>query len=172
MEFSDRIWAKSRSRLRQKTKLPPSEISIVWSGVPELAGGAWPCPCREPGCQGVHDTGAGSGQTPVSSRCRPGSSLWSWTQPEATDIWDLDTRWGGRGWKQDRRPWWPPDRRRGRHDAHLASTASQAPTTTSLWQVAWDDPVQIHYALVYGGPRTSHWASTTLRKPKEVTSPT
>ena len=174
MEFSDRIRTESRPRLRQEEELPASEISFVWPGVPQFTWGAGPCPCREPGCQGDHGDRPGppGQQTSASSRCPgTGPSLWTGSKPEATDIWDLDTRWGCRWWKQGRRrrrPWWPPDRGRGRHDAHLASTASQAPASTCLWQVSWYDPVQIHHALVYGGSGTTHWSSTALWKPEEV----
>ena len=148
MELSD--WVRAGPRSADETEeFSPPEISFVRPGVPQLARG-WTCACREPGCQGRHDGQPGPG-------AEPGPGLWSGTQPEAADIRDVES---GRS----RQTWWPPDRGRSRGDWRSpASTASQASTSSSYFQVPRHHPIQVHHASFHGRHGAARWSASTVQ---------
>ena len=155
MELSDRLRPGPRPPA-QTEEFPPPEISFVRPGVPQPARGR-PCPCRQPDCQGRHDGQPGPGPRD-DGVSQPGPGLWSRAQPETSDIRDLEPGWG-------RQTWWPPDRgrsRRGRRS--LASAASQAPASSSSFQVSRHDPIQVHHASVHGRHGAARWSSSTVQQ--------
>ena len=157
MELSDRLRPEPFPGTSE-TEISSSEVSSVWTGVPEPTWGC--CACRQPDCRGVHVTAdrADDRQTQQWSTGRPGPSLWSRSQLETTDLWHLVTRW------QDR---WPPDRdrRHSRHvHAHPATTATQATATTRsrTLQVSFYHSVQVDHASIHGCHGAARGASSTL----------